>query len=147
MRPSPRVLPVAFLVGLAGCGTVHNLNAPPRTDTPMGLTSMGPSTCFPFGGVARSGLQGCFGPPFGIATMVEGDVIKGGGVFGLGLLAWADIPLSLAGDVLTLPIAYARSNGEPWATWWGEKEIRWRTPPAETEAVSPVLEPASSGKP
>jgi hypothetical protein len=41
-----------------------------------------------------------------------------------GLLAIVDIPLSLVGDTLTLPIACARSKQRPWATWWGEQSLR-----------------------
>ena len=149
MRPSPRILPVAVLLCLAGCGTFYNLKAPPRSD----LENIGPSTCLPvggkvrsgatlpFGGVLRSTMLGCLGPPSGIAAMAGGDVGEEGRVgpawFGLGVLAWADVPLSLAGDVLTLPIAYARSNGEPWATWWGEKEVSLRSPPTAIEPDAP----------
>jgi hypothetical protein len=45
----------------------------------------------------------------------------GGGLMlaGAGLIAIADTPVSLVGDILTLPIAYARHQEYPWATWWG----------------------------
>src|SRR5262249_7473383 len=44
-----------------------------------------------------------------------------------GLIAIADTPMSLVGAILTFPIASARSNEYPWATWWGEKSIRYST--------------------
>ena len=134
MRPSPRLLPVACLLCLAGCGTFYNLNAPP----PPGPASVGiPTSCSPFGGITRTGLLALAGPQLGVGWILEGDGFKGTGLFGLGVLAWADIPLSLAGDALTLPIACARSNGEPWATWWGEKEVSFRSPPAKTGPDEP----------
>lgn len=46
------------------------------------------------------------------------------------MLACVDIPLSLIGDVLTLPVVYARVRREPWATNWGEQ---WPPPKEEIE--------------
>lgn len=46
-----------------------------------------------------------------------------------------DVPLSLAGDVVTYPIARARKDGQPWATWWGEQ-----APANDTEATPPATE-------
>ena len=49
------------------------------------------------------------------------------------------------------PIAYARSNGEPWATWWGDKDVILHDPLTEArpapDALSRLPEEASSGKP
>src|SRR3954453_22688115 len=107
MRPRARSLLVAsLLAALAGCGTVANLAAPPTSTS--GYRGMGPTACEPFGGVERS--------------LVFGGVLLMGGP-----LAWplsaayvaVDTPLSLAGDVLTLPVIFARQSQAPWATWWG----------------------------
>lgn len=128
----------------SGCGTVVNLNAPP----PPGLPSMGPNTCFPFGGVTRSALLGTCAIPMGLCGAVHMD----GGIeeMGVGLLwvgtgavALVDAPLSLVGDLVTLPIAYARREGAPWATSWGDqgrKSAPLQEPPPSSNA-DPPLEP------
>jgi hypothetical protein len=56
-----------------------------------------------------------------------------------GVVAVADAPLSLVGDIITFPAAYARSKDYPWARWWGEKSI----PEAETV---PAPQPDASDK-
>jgi hypothetical protein len=119
----------------SGCGTIHNLMADPG-DSPIArstLMSGGPGVCAPFGGVARSALLGFGGTPAGLGVVIdsgigivsagdpnEGFTRLGAGLrlAGAGLIAIADTPLSLAGDVATWPIAYAREKQHPWATWW-----------------------------
>src|SRR5262249_42510406 len=73
--------------------------------------------------------------PLGLGGVIYGDIAIAKGEFGsgleqigngtwltaTGLVAIADTPLSFVGDVLTFPLAYARSNGYSWATWWGDK--------------------------
>jgi uncharacterized protein YceK len=122
---SPRRL-FGFAIALtclgSGCGTVVNLAAPPEQPFP----TIAPGTCFPFGGVTRSGLLGGFGVVTGMemAFGFEGIAETGVGLLwtGGGLVALAvDTPLSLVGDVVTLPVAYARSQKMSWATWWGEQ--------------------------
>ena len=85
---------------------------------------------------------------FGVGSMDEGatlirhgDFAGGLGRIGYGtllatggLIATLDIPMSLAGDILTLPIAYARSKDLPWARWWGEKSSIDRLPANEEGA-------------
>jgi hypothetical protein len=81
----------------------------------------------------------------GLAGVLSGNIAICRGEFGdgfeqigeglcmssAGLIAVADTPLSLAGDILTLPIAYGRSKEYPWATWWGQKtDENPRTAPA-----------------
>jgi uncharacterized protein YceK len=123
---------LASVLTSTGCGTVCNL-----TDPPDGKRFMGTGECYPFGGVVRSGLLSFFGPPMGTVGLVSGpaEICQGNfstgfeqfgtGLWltGSGLVAIADVPLSLVGDVLTLPIVYARRNREPWATWWGQQSI------------------------
>jgi len=115
----------------AGCGTICNLKDPGD-----GHQFMGAGTCYPFGGVTRSAMLGCAGPPLGFLQTLDapleiekGDVGEGlrqmGQGTGLaiaGVVSLADVPLSLAGDIVTLPVAYARQQGKPWASWWGEKK-------------------------
>jgi hypothetical protein len=115
----------AVLAGLAGCGTVVNLMAPPTT-TKADMLGLGLDTCQPFGGTKRSlvlgvGLGGVVAYE-GMQRLGQGGLLMcaGGVVGGLAILA-VDGPLSLAGDVVTWPIAYARQQQAPWATWWGEQ--------------------------
>jgi hypothetical protein len=62
-------------------------------------------------------------------------------VFGAGLvMVTVDMPLSFAGDLLTLPVAMAREREAPWETWWGKQvEKSWAeglnisAPPADPE--------------
>ena len=122
MRPLRLLMGTAFaaLAGLAGCGTVHNLKSPSTVD-PSAITMGLPCTCTPFGGVLRSGMLGLGGTQVGGASILFGDISDSSvSLLALGILAWPDVPLSLVGDVITYPVAYARSKGEPWATWWGE---------------------------
>jgi uncharacterized protein YceK len=112
---------VAFLQ--TGCGTVWNLEAPPPPGLPC--IEIGPSTCFPMGGVTRSACLGMIGIPIGLATGIAGDSLedRGNGLLlaGAATVSLIDVPLSLVGDLVTLPVAYARYQGAPWATWWGEQ--------------------------
>ena len=66
----------------------------------------------------------------GSETIFQGEFASGFQQIGYGmfltsagLVAIADSPLSLAGDILTLPVAYARANEYSWATWWGERSF------------------------
>lgn len=81
---------------LSGCGTLMNVTAP--VDHPVsGCTAWGPSTCEPFGGAQRS--------------MVLGGVFLMGGPVGIlpaAAIYVTEVPLSLVGDVVTLPIVLAR---------------------------------------
>jgi uncharacterized protein YceK len=149
MRPLLRLLFVILFPTFVGCGTINNLEAPP----PPGPPSFGiPTSCFPLGGIARTGLLAVAGPQLGVGWILEGRILEGGGLFGLGVLAWVDIPFSLVGDVVTLPLAYARSKGEPCATWWGKQEVMVRRPtatdtPPATDEIPSMPEQASSGEP
>src|SRR5262245_37476386 len=116
---------LSWAVGLAclqtGCGTFVNLNAPPPPAPPC----IGPSTCFPLGGAARSALLGCFGTVCGLDGALHAQSIEEAGqgllMAGAGTVAIVDTPLSLIGDLVTLPIAYARRQEASWATWWGDQ--------------------------
>src|SRR5262245_41128942 len=105
------------LPALTGCGTLVNLR-----DPPTGPVSGTGAWC-PCGGAVRSGLLAVFGPPCGLVESINGGIAIGQGEFGpgfkqigygmlltsAGLGAIVDCPLSLAGDILTFPIAYARA--------------------------------------
>jgi hypothetical protein len=120
------------LLALTGCGTFQNLKNPPN-----GPLFFGTGCCYPFGGVTRSGLLAAVATASGLGEVVEGNIAVGNGEFGsgiqrtgngifmtsAGLVAFADTAVSLAGDIVTFPIAYARSKEYSWATWWGEKLI------------------------
>jgi uncharacterized protein YceK len=129
MRVSRILAPILF-VGLTGCGTVNNLKAHPEA------VGMFCPTPFPMGGVTRSALLATLGPPFGFAGMSQGTakIVKGdfkegaeawttgAKLFCFGIGAWVDVPLSLVGDVVTLPLAYARMKAYPWAMSWGDQK-------------------------
>jgi hypothetical protein len=121
-----------------GCGTFANLYAPPDPLPPDGLPAIGPTSCVPYGGAARSGIVGVLGTSVAVWGIGEGiaqpgQVWEGGpkegfrrigetmGVAGYGVAALIDTPLSLVGDTITWPIAHARQQGHPWATWWGDE--------------------------
>jgi hypothetical protein len=153
---SSRIIVLAFVVlAVTGCGTFHNLK-----DSPKGPLYVGTGCCYPFGGVTRSGLLAVMGPPSGLAEVVSGNMAISQGEFGdgfqqigqglylasAGLIAIADTPLSLAGDILTFPIAYARSKEYPWATWWGEKSmpIPNSAPAPASDGIDQKIESASN---
>src|SRR5262245_58173802 len=136
MRRCWRVLTVLLLCqgASAGCGTMHNLFAPPEGLPGTISLPSGVGRCVPFGGVGRSALLAMIGPVGGSVGVIDGDTklvrgesLKdrmatiGAGLWlaGCGLGAIVDTPLSLAGDIVTFPIAYARYKHHPWATWWG----------------------------
>ncbi len=120
------------LTTLSGCGTFHNLK-----DPPTGPMFIGAGCCYPFGGTVRSGILAFMGPPYGLVEIINGNnsLLKGEFRPGFeqighgmlmtatGLGAIVDTPFSLAGDIVSFPIAYARSREYPWATWWGEKSM------------------------
>jgi uncharacterized protein YceK len=94
----PRLLSLAIVVLSTGCGTVANLQAPAEPQT--GTRMFGPTVCEPFGGVKRSVMVGsaplvAFGPLGIIPTVV---------------MVGVDAPLSLIGDIATLPVVYSRLN-------------------------------------
>ncbi len=91
---------------LCGCGTVGNLMAPHSTSA---ASHERPWSCKPFGGVQTS-VKG--------ATVLAFEV----GNVPLAMMSTLDVPFSLVGDVVTLPVAYARQQGAPWATWWGVQQ-------------------------
>jgi hypothetical protein len=123
-----------------GCGTLHNLHAPPvAQETGPCAIGSGPGICVPFGGVARSALLGFVGAPIGVGEAINGgnELIQGNAagdgfsrignglkLAGIGVIAVLDTPLSLAGDFVTWPVAYARQHQQPWATWWGKEPGR-----------------------
>ena len=129
MRFLPFGFMAFFLMLLTGCGTMFNLY-----DCPKGTMFCGTGSCYPFGGVTRSGFLAIAGPPIGVCGVIQGNIAIAKGDFGegfesvgmgilvasAGLVAIVDTPVSLAGDILTLPVVHARCNEHPWATWWGK---------------------------
>ena len=126
MRPCLRTLLLAGVTCLSGgCGTVLNLRAEP-TPTP------------------RAGMMGCMTscePMNGVKTSLAGGVmLMGGAQFPIIVAVMAvELPLSFVGDVLTLPVVYARKRGEPWATWWGTQAAPERKTPQESGSVDPTM--------
>lgn len=122
--------PILALLLLPGCGTISNLN-----DPPMGPYFMGCGKCSPFFGVTRSAVCAVAAPGAGIVETINGcdSICRGEATEGfqqigqgalctsMGLLAIVETPLSLAGDIVTYPIARARAEERPWATWWGKQ--------------------------
>src|SRR5262249_40162010 len=117
------MLLMAVLPGLGGCGTVYNLwLPPPPPDENRGSIN----ECTPMAGSVRSGLLASIhigGGVFGTASAPgEGNAenfLEAGYHTGLGLGALVDTPISFAGDIVTLPIVFARRAEHPWAMWWG----------------------------
>jgi hypothetical protein len=127
-----------------GCGTMCNLHAPP----PAEGDSVGRGNCMPFGGFGRSMTMSA-GVPIGIYMICDSEVrlVRGEDpeeklktiglctlMTGAGLVAIADVPVSLAGDIVTLPLAQARLHREPWATWWGDQAKKRRVADPEPSA-------------
>jgi hypothetical protein len=145
MRQHARTLLIAsVLLGMTGCGTFQNLMAPPAT--PDTIPMMGINTCEPFGGAGRSLFAGCVWTLFGTCgwghEIGQGGLLIGTGSVCAGALALTlDAPLSLLGDVLTLPIVHARKNGEPWATWWGEQPGKFLLKESPTKPNATLGEP------
>lgn len=152
MRPRPERL--LFVLGLAclqgGCGTFLNLTAPP-TSPQLICGPAPPSSCVPLGGTFRSAMCGGYYLIVGMGAAVEefghGGLLKGAGMTGVGLAALVvDTPLSFLGDLATLPIASARQQGEPWATWWGQQAALKReavplsSPPPPATLDGPVTQ-------
>lgn len=139
MRASRIAVFLIAITSLAGCGTIHNLKDP---DPANGTMFIGGGVCYPMGGCTRSGLLALIGTPMGMVQVIQGNVDIARGEFatgfeqvgsglmltGTGLGAIVDTPLSLAGDIVTYPLAYGRYHRYPWATWWGEKSVNleWR---------------------
>jgi hypothetical protein len=144
MRPHFSVLLFAAVLAClpAGCGTMWNLTSPP----PSKATEVNVfTTCQPFGGVSRSFIFGmlCMGgvvnPSFD--KLGEGELFMRAIAVAAGTVIFAvETPLSLAGDVMTLPIVCARQQELHWATWWGEQG--GKIIPA-TEARDPTETPAT----
>ena len=88
----------AFLLVPSGCGTIANMNG----ETVLSVGGPFPQPTTPFGGVARD-----------LKLAVEPEMMVVGLPFTFFLLL--DAPVSLAGDIITLP----------WATH------RWLRPPEE----------------
>ena len=128
------ILMAIALGTLQGCGTIHNLSLEPekgdyedgplfpKDDFHQDWRYAEPRNCEPFGGIASS----IFMAKLGLSTgPVQGEIGHGGILMGTGsMLAGTvflvvDTPLSFVGDLVTLPIAKARQQGVPWATWWG----------------------------
>lgn len=127
MRRRAPVLFAALLLAAAGCGTIMNLHAPPEPTS--AYRGMGPTSCEPLGGVNRAAVMGGLTFASGLESLNqgpgEGRMLTGIGLLGAGTVILAvDTPLSLVGDMLTLPVVNARRNHEEWASWWGPSTAR-----------------------
>lgn len=94
------ILPMLLSLCMCGCGTVLNLVA--VEDEGAGIFAQGNQTApkMVYGGVAIDGVSGA-------EWMNQGDTL-------LGLYVWCiDLPLSVAGDTLTLPYTIASNVGNP----------------------------------
>jgi uncharacterized protein YceK len=96
----PCILTVACLC--SGCGTAANLVAP--IEPADNYRACGPASCEPFGGVERSVGNGT-------ALITAAPVTPIGVVAGLAVIG-IDAPLSLLGDVVTLPVVFFRQLNE-----------------------------------
>ncbi len=127
-----------------GCGTVMNMRAPPSG---LAEPSLFLNTCAPFGGTSRSAFLGilCLEDGiWGVCTMQDagkGGLLRSVGIGAFGTAAIIDTPISFAGDIVTMPIAAVRSQGQPWATWWGNQG--WEGP---RPIVPPVPLPITSAQ-
>jgi uncharacterized protein YceK len=127
---SCKLLVAVALTGFAaGCGTIVNVTAP--TTHSSNYRAFGPTWCEPFGGVKRSVLAGSL-------PMMAGPL---GIVVGVVAVA-VDAPLSLVGDVVTLPIVYARLHG---ASEGNQEKEQGRNPPTVTG--EPDARPVEAGGP
>jgi hypothetical protein len=167
LSPSQRFLLAAILACLpGGCGTIGNLKGVPGPPisyaevwlSPHGrlmcadsLDPTGPKgTCWAFGGVTESAsfgknyIIGGLTPDFD--SLGKGGLFDGACMLAIGSVALAvDVPLSLVGDVVTLPVVYARQHEEPWATWWGQQAFEKSR---DEERRPPVADPfAESNSP
>lgn len=152
-RRAPALTALLFLAA-AGCGTVMNLHAPPEPTS--NYRGMGPTACEPLGGVNRAAVMGGLTFASGLESLNqgpgEGRMLTGIGLLGAGTVILAvDTPLSLVGDMLTLPVVNARRNHEPWASWWGPNAandpLGIRTEGAPPGAASPARAPATGAPP
>jgi hypothetical protein len=88
-------LGLALVLLSSGCGTLTNITAPAVPQS--GSRAFGPTVCEPFGGVQRSVLAGSAPLMWGPLGIIPAVVAVG-----------VDTPLSLVGDVVTLPVVYYR---------------------------------------
>ncbi len=122
---------IAALAALAGCGTMNNLNGVPQMPTP----TLKPQVEMPsvFGGVNRDLGLVVTGPAVTVSFLttawsepperVFNDLAVLPQVACVSLAGVADLPLSLVGDVVTLPVV-----------WWSRQpghEDTAATPPAQ----------------
>jgi uncharacterized protein YceK len=122
------VFPVVVL--FSGCGTVANITAP--TTPSSGYRAFGPTACEPFGGVQRSVMVGS-------APLMAGPI----GIIPAAIAVGVDAPLSLVGDVLTLPIVYYRLNNH-----WQGIQANSPDPAGNGQQTPPSPEvPVTNGSP
>lgn len=115
----PRRSCLAILVlslAASGCGTMANVTA--SSTTPGGYRAFGPTWCEPFGGVQRSVLAGS-------APLMAGPV----GILPAAVMVGVDTPLSLVGDVVTLPYVHYRIQNESRPTASSVEPAREAAPP------------------
>ena len=151
MRPRVPMFLIAALFSCvqSGCGTMFNLWAP-ATSVNTGGDFILPNTCEPMGGVSRTAVLGAGGIYLGVAGIMQNPgpvkILEAIGLVTAGTaILVVDFPLSVAADVVTWPIANARHDGRPWATWWGQQsqprqtgwEDFWQASDPQTSQMTP----------
>ena len=100
MRRAFSTLALTGLLSLIfGCGTMLNLGG----SGGPGLISIPSRPPFPFGGVVNDGVGVAVIAAEGTAELGKGKVLDSTGAFLGSTILLVDMPVSLAGDVLTLP--------------------------------------------
>lgn len=84
-----------------------------------------PVTCLHLPVSLQSAWLGCIFTTQPLGCLIEqpdpGMWWRSTGCFCLGIASFADVPVSLFADIVTLPLACACNEGVPWATCWGEE--------------------------
>jgi hypothetical protein len=104
---SKRYVIVCLACVVTGCSTLENVQAPL---TASGEQWLGPTNCRPFGGVQRAVIGG---------TGLLGFTFPTGTPLALPYVA-VDVPCSIVGDVVTLPIVIGRRQHWAWAEKWAQ---------------------------
>lgn len=156
MRTAVAAILAIFTAFTTGCGTLVNLHDSPKHQPMM----MVPQSTIPMGGTLRSTVVAVVGTPLSFSGAMQntkalvtgkydGDLksfLTPVAAMPLCMLGFVDIPLSLVGDIVTLPIAFARMNEHQWATWWGKESVETKLIPHEPvpEKDDLLIQPAQT---
>jgi hypothetical protein len=131
MRPFLAVLAAFAVSAFAGCGTLVNLmSRPGHADGEPYVAGTPEASCTVFGGAELSAGYAMSGYLKGAMCLSNGDP-AGLAMVAIGTAAMVDANISLVGDIVTLPVAYARQQNLPWASWWFPRVPA--APPIEAE--------------